>query len=301
MSVTGTPELGEIMSERTADGIDYWYGPQWRELLSDAVAQELDTLGLVNLGPLDGGVTSSVLKVGRVGGGRDVFGVLKVSPDVPRAVREAAALARLAVGRTAPKIFEAEVRELDGRDVPYFSLMLEHVSGPGTLRDIDCYPQNFYQDIGKALEEVEKCGRQPLDCDVPLVEDFLTAALTRSDRMVGAHGLDRVPYQRELDATLLLLDDLVRTLGESNWVHGEVHPANILVREGGVTLIDPRPMTGDPLYDVASICLKAGSEMHGRRHNLTDGFQMMQNLRGFLDFDADRVYAWMRVILTSGV
>lgn len=60
----------------------------------------------------------------------------------------------------------------------------------------------------------------------------------------NAEGQELVPLARELYTTLRVGRDLL--------VHGDFHHQNILRSERGPLAIDPKPMVGEPEYDVAS-------------------------------------------------
>ena len=87
---------------------------------------------------------------------------------------------------------------------------------------------------------------------------------------------------------------LLRTLPGScdTLVHGDLNPGNILAAGGGRWLaIDPKPMRGDPAYDLWPLLEQVDDpfEHPDPAAVLRDRVAL---LAGLLDLDADRVAAW---------
>jgi streptomycin 6-kinase len=99
----------------------------------------------------------------------------------------------------------------------------------------------------------------------------------------------------------LELDEL-ETAPTDHWVHGTLHPGNLVLDMAGrLYAIDPRPFLADRQYDIAELALKVGSERAGRNHNIDDGLRLLDELAGEMSFDQVRAERWLRVIAASGV
>lgn len=83
------------------------------------------------------------------------------------------------------------------------------------------------------------------DLDLPLLPTIaMTRAALLRDR-AGRFG------SRLYDAGAELFDDLAATTPAAFLLHGDFHPGNVLRSGRGWIAIDPRPMIGEPAYDLA--------------------------------------------------
>ena len=88
--------------------------------------------------------------------------------------------------------------------------------------------------------------------------------------------------------------DLLRSLPGSSdtLVHGDLNPGNILDAGAGRWLaIDPKPMRGDPAYDLWPL-LEQVDDPFGHRDPVAVLRERVDLLAGLLDLDPDRVSAW---------
>ena len=103
-----------------------------------------------------------------------------------------------------------------------------------------------------------------------------------------------VPRRLVEQATSLARDLLADTAGASVVVHGDLHYGNVLAAERAPWLaIDPKPMNGDPHYELAPM-------LHNRAHELAGGLRagLRRRFHTLVDaagLDEDRARDWVVV------
>jgi streptomycin 6-kinase len=299
-----------LCDQATETAIRSRYGSQWVAGLALLVK---DAQRQLNIGPvrtyLPGGTTASVTLVDGPDGQQFV---LKVSPDVQRAQLETAALTALAHAHVAPMVrggVPVHAAGLDGwamllELVPGApALNLHHVPGDGRRN-----PQvnATATQVAAALVHAHRAGitpiaRRPGDPvlpSVPVLADYLRRRIVTPPHVTDPWLSATSDVSRERAMALL---EALEVMGYDQWVHGSCHPGNVLVDRDRLWLIDPRPMIGDPLFDVAEFALKAGSQAFSRRYNMLDGMAVAGHMRSVYPFALDRVEAWMQVALAAQV
>ena len=190
--------------------------------------------------------------------GADV--VLKVGWPHPEAETEAAGLRHFA-GRGAVRLLESDDRE--------FALLLERARPGDDLRSLP-----VEEGDARAAEVLRTLWRAPSPAAAPI--GTLAATVAGWEPLLGEEA--------ERAATLLA------TAPEPVVLHGDFNPTNVLRR--GVddwVAIDPKPLVGDPAYDLAQYLanhVDLGREALRR-----------QTLRfaSALDLDAARIAGWAAV------
>jgi len=245
-----------LVDAATGDGLCARYGPGWVDSLPALVAQVTAARGLSVLCPLTGGRTACVLKVRR----GNHLAVLKLAPDLARSRREEAALRAYAAVGLAPEVLEADEGAVDG--VSYHLMLLAFVPGGGSLRECPA-PADAIPALGRLLAGLRDCSATPLTVALPSLADHVYAGLGRAAGG-GLHGA-AAPTPADVRLAAGLLGELNATTPADHWVHGTLHPGNVLTDGlGRLLAIDPRPFAGDLDYDVAESALKLGSELAGR-------------------------------------
>jgi streptomycin 6-kinase len=187
----------------------------------------------------------------------------------------------------------AALRNFDGRgavrlldaDPHQGLLLLEHLQ-PGT--PLDALPEE--QLISAAIDLMRRLWRP-----APAGPDFTTVAR-------WANGLQRLraqfdggygPFPPELvDQAAGLFADLLAAGSDPALLHGDMHPGNILRSEREPWLaIDPKGVTGDPLYDVATfVCSVPEVEYEAELQRLL--LRRASQAAEMLDYDRHKVVAW---------
>jgi len=100
-----------------------------------------------------------------------------------------------------------------------------------------------------------------------------------------------------LDAALVaegarLLRDLPATADREVLLHGDLHPANVLAAERRQWLaIDPKPVRGDPAYDLPPMVLQTG-DLLGAPDPTAELDRRLHRVAAATRVDADRIRAW---------
>nr|WP_281374833.1 phosphotransferase [Nocardioides soli] len=114
----------------------------------------------------------------------------------------------------------------------------------------------------------------------PHVRRHLDAARGRLSR-AGACGVDEPLLERAEHLAVALA-----STGHRSYLHGDVHPTNVVTTGTGLVLLDPKGLVGDPAYDAAVWSLKADKLMPRRA---------WIDLLG-ADYGRDRVAGWAAIV-----
>jgi|SRR6478735_1933596 len=140
-------------------------------------------------------------------------------------------------------------------------------------------------DLRETLDEIHVDA--PADADFRPLDVFVGAALDRATARLpraAACGIDATHLERarELAASL-------GAAGHHAYLHGDVHPTNVLSTPSGLMLCDPKGLVGDPAYDAANWSLKADKLMS--RHAWIDYFGA--------HLGHDRVAGWAAILAAT--
>lgn len=282
----------QLIDAATKDGLLGRYGSDWVAGLPDMMARLAKDNKWEIISRLVGGRTACVLIV-EVSGQR---AVVKVTPDIDRSARELAALEVLSQHATGPRVLQQWIDRAG--PVESSVAVLELIGDGQSIRDTPTM-QVPPEALARVLTEVAICGTTPLPVPLESLESHLVWRLDKP-RGGGLHGAPPATAS-ELEQARSILTDLIDSTLGGIWVHGTLHPGNLIVRNDKLWAIDPRPFQGDSAYDVAELALKWGSERKGRAHNIADGLVMLKELREHCHFDKQRAISWMQVIFTTGV
>jgi streptomycin 6-kinase len=258
-----------------ADG--YASGEDWLQTLPGLLRDLLAEWELEPTGRSMSGFCSVVVPVRLLGAGRDTAGVgggavLKVSWPHPEAATEALAL-QTWNGHGAVRLVRA--------DPARFALLLERLDTRDLMGvDIDA----ACEVIGDLLTTL----RRPPHPRVPRLVDY---AARQAEELRAAPPV--IP-RRYLDQAAALARELVaRPPAEERLLHTDLHYANVLAAHRAPWLaIDPKPMAGDPAFEVAPA-------LWNRADELGTGPQVRWSLRRRLEticeragIDEGRARAW---------
>jgi streptomycin 6-kinase len=238
--------MDSVAFETTAIGA-YPSRMQWDASAADLVATMLERWHLTAGEAFVGGEAASVLRV-TMRDGRPA--VLKVGFPHVEAVWEAVALESWGA-RLAPELLR--------QDAWTWTILLELV------------------EPGMPLSKHELPAEQALTIAAELYRELLTTqpptGLPTLAEIVGQYAADaqtRLPEQRDdllnlgvlelVQEGLSLSRDLADSDGTSAMLHGDFNPGNILsAADGGWRVIDPKPMLGDPEFELFPLVEQLGS------------------------------------------
>lgn len=244
----------------------YVSGEDWLEELPGLLRDLLDEWELEPIGRSLSGVCAIAVPVRLLGAGRDSVGptgqaVLKVSWPHHEAATEALAL-QAWNGHGAVRLLRA--------DPARFAMLLERLHTRDLMKtEID----EACEVIGDLLVAL----RRPPHPRVPLLTDYATRQVT------DLRDAPPVIPRRYLDqASALARELVVRPPAEERLLHTDLHYANVLAGDRARWLaIDPKPMAGDPAFEVAP-CL------WNRADELGTGSTVRWSLRRRLEIICDR-------------
>ncbi|GAA4940429.1 aminoglycoside phosphotransferase family protein [Streptomonospora halophila] len=252
-------------------------GPAWLKSLPETLADVQAAWDLALDSPFDGGSCSWA---GPARTGSAERSVLKVSFPHREARGEAEAL-RFWDGAGAVRLLRASE---DG-----FALLLEECRPGATLRDSPGEPEDL---LAAGLHVLAWLWRRPPEPGLDL-ESLETVATDWAGLVEERHPRLRPGADPHLVRTAVdLLGSLPRTAERSVVLHGDFNPGNILAAERAPWLaIDPKPMVGDPGYDVWPLIMQIDPPMR-----LIDPLPALRRrfdtAAEILGEPADRLAAW---------
>ncbi len=244
----------------------YASGEDWVADLPRLLGDLLDEWELEPVAPTRSGVCSVALPVRLLGSHRELAGgsgeaVLKVTWPHPEAATEALAL-HVWNGHGAARLYRA--------DPARFALLIERLHDRDLHRlDIDA----ACEVIGDLLGTL----RRPPHARLPRLVDYAERQATELRDAPPA-----MP-RRYLDQAAALARELVaRPPAEERLLHTDLHYGNVLGAYRAPWLaIDPKPMAGDPAFEVAPA-------LWNRVEELGTGSQIRSSLRRRLDIICER-------------
>jgi streptomycin 6-kinase len=256
------------------------FGPgvaEWTAELSALVAECARRWRLEVGEPFDGGASSVAIRVTM--SGRPA--VLKLSPDVPFLAAQAGMLRLFEPSGRVPAVFgeapgalllEAIQPGTEIADVPRGPTPAEYAQLLADLHAIEPPPDVLPRDLRQRTDQFLHRGISQLD----------------EPALVGSR-LHRSDFERALDE----LDDLLATPWPTALLHGDLHLGNVLDSgPRGLVAIDPKACVGDRCWDAVDYVL-AGA---GRRDSIE---YRLHALATEARIDADRLYAWSRVVAAA--
>ncbi len=237
----------------------YVSGEDWLQTLPGLLRDLLDEWELEPTGRSMSGFCSVVIPVRVLETGDPA--VLKVTWPHPEAATEALAL-QTWNGHGAVRLVRA--------DPARFALLLERLD----TRDLTDVP---IDDACAVIGDLLATLRKPPHPRVPRLTDYA------GRQAQELHAAPPVIPRRYLDQAAALARELVaRPPSEERLLHTDLHYANVLAAERGPWLaIDPKPMAGDPAFEVAPA-------LWNRADELGTGSQVRWSLRRRLEIICDR-------------
>jgi streptomycin 6-kinase len=249
------------------------FGQAWVDELPHRIDRLRRRWGL-DLGPPfePGGVTSWVAPAGD-------DAVLKVLVPHREADHEAAAL-RAWAGEGAVRLLDEAPDE--------HAMLLERCRPGGALREAG-RPEDEVLDVGVAT--ALRLWRTVSDGDPyeRLADVMAGWAATVEERAPIAPV--RLPQQLVTEG-VALLHRLPATADREVLLHGDLHPANLLAAEREPWLaIDPKPMRGDPAFDLPPLVLQTGDLLAAADPG-AELDRRLARVAAATGVDADRIRAW---------
>ncbi|MFD0772374.1 aminoglycoside phosphotransferase family protein [Streptomonospora algeriensis] len=272
---TATPAPPPKSVARNVEALDG--GPEWLESLPETLEGFQDGWELELGRPFKGGTCSWVGPARTADGER---AVLKVSFPHREARGEAEAL-RFWGDAGAIRLLRSSA---DG-----FGLLLETCEPGAALRDAVGEPEDLLSEGLEVLAQLWSKRPEPglrLEPLQTVTDDWSGLLAERWPRLRP----DADPHL--VRTTIDLLVSLPRTAERSVVLHGDINPGNILsARRSPWLAIDPKPMTGDPGYDLWPLIMQLDSPMRliEPGPTLRRRFGLAADILGE---PADRLMAW---------
>jgi streptomycin 6-kinase len=194
-------------------------------------------------------------------------------------------------------------------EAEYEHLALRVWAGHGAVRLLRADPRRYALLLERAdpghdlhsLPDLEACEAvaafySRLHVAAPPQLDRLSAHAARWARELAALRSDRVP-RRFAERASALARDLAADPGtDGALLHTDLHYANVLAAQREPWLvIDPKPLSGDPAYEVAPMLWNRWDEVVGGGDLRTAVLRRMFALVDGAGLDEDRVRAWVSV------
>ncbi|WP_347354971.1 aminoglycoside phosphotransferase family protein, partial [Intrasporangium sp.] len=267
--------FAERVSGHASDG--YVSGADWTARLPRLLDELLAEWELEPVAPTMTGQCSVAVPVRLIGAGRELAGaggeaVLKVTWPHPEAASEALAL-QLWNGRGVVRLYRA--------DPARFAILLERLQ----TRDLHGVPVDAACEvIGDLLARL----RRPAHPRVPRLTEYARR------QAVELRRAPPVIPRRYLEQAAALASELARSEpAEEVLLHTDLHYANVLgARRASWLAIDPKPMAGDPAFEVAPALWNRADELgtgSGIRWSLRRRLAIICERAGL---DEDRARAW---------
>jgi streptomycin 6-kinase len=229
----------------TVDSGVYPSRSEWDARAAELVATMLHRWSLTPREPFVGGAAAAVLRVSRRDGSP---AVLKVGYPHVEALWEAVGLE--ALGQLAPAVYR--------QDAWTWSLLLEDIV-PGTTLGRAGLP------VGEALAAGGELLRRVHARDVPAGIPSLAEAMggyaeqARQRMPALTPALNSLGALEPVARAIAMLEELADTAPDTALLHGDFNPGNILLgSDGGWRVVDPKPMHGDPAFDVWPLAAQLG-------------------------------------------
>lgn len=207
----------------------------------------LDRWDLAAGGSLPGGYAGTVLAVTRSDGSP---AVLKIGFPHPEGIPEAVALEAYPPG-TAPLVLR--------QDPWTWSMLLERID-PGTQLGRAGLATDAALHAGAGL--LARIGRATPAAGIPELRDVVRgySAAARARWTAHREHLDTLGASDLVSSALEDLAGLADEVdGDGVMLHGDFNPGNILCSPAGVIAIDPKPMVGDPAFDLWPLVSQLGA------------------------------------------
>jgi streptomycin 6-kinase len=257
-------------------GVNEWESiARWRTQAPALLAAISQEWGLTVDGPAMAGATASVLPV-RTSTGEAA--VLKVVWPHPEAEHEHLAL-RAWAGEGTVRLLRADPRR--------FALLLERAEPGHDLAEID---------VREACEVVAALYPRLHRPAIPQLDRLSAHAARWADSLTELGRSDQVPRRFADQARSLARSFADDPATDGTLLHTDLHYANVLAaaREPWL-VIDPKPMSGDPAYEVAPMLWNRWDEVMASRDPRTAILDRMFTLVDGAGLDEDRVRAWVTV------
>jgi streptomycin 6-kinase len=251
----------------------------WQADAPTLVATMLSRWHLEPRGAFIGGVAASVLEVNT----RDGFpAILKVGYPHPEAIWEAVGLTAFPPG-TAPEVLD--------QDAWTWSMLLEPIV-PGTPLSKTTLDSREAMNSAGALLAKLSTGIVPNG--LPTLADAMTAyatdAMLRLDSQSAA--LDSFGVRALVVDAVETLMVLAASASEHRLLHGDFNPGNILLGPDGRWLaVDPKPLVGDPAFDLWPLVSQVGSPFEAA-HPASVLAEHLELAAAAAGVDRDRAASW---------
>lgn len=251
----------------------------WDADAADLVATMLDRWHLVPGEAFVGGESASVLRVTTADRSR---AVLKVGFPHSEGIGEA-----LALDAWAPRLSPAVLRQ----DAWTWSILLDDVV-PGVPLSRHAVPLSEALEIGALLHT--QLASVDVPAGVPGLSEIIDADIRAArSRLPGQRDeLHRLGALTALEAGLAQAEALAATDAGGMLLHGDFNPGNILLGgEGAWLVIDPKPMRGDPEYDLWPLISQLGAPFT-RQHPEDAIAGQLDAVVAAIGSDRDRTARW---------
>jgi streptomycin 6-kinase len=233
--------------------------------------------------------------------------VLKIGYPHVEATWEAVGLE--AAAGLAPEVYR--------QDAWTWSMLLEEVV-PGT--PMSGAPLTTDEALVAGAELLARLHARPAPPGIPTLADAMGAyAAQVGSRMPGqAAALDALDIRGLVDHAIADLVDLAATGLGTALLHGDFNPGNLLLDDRrGWLLIDPKPMRGDPAFDLWPLVSQLGTDIAHNlavasdaagvdperaarwsfaRTGINVSWYLAEGLRGRADSEAKALRAWARLL-----